>query len=332
MLKINLKDWISYLLRIQNEYKIFAPFRRGEYIDFNIVENNFSEIVYNSAKTLLPLKHFFFPLKENVTSPVEEKSKVLIIGAKNCDLAGLQLLDNIFLNDGLFDEYYKNRRDNTIIIGTDCYQIDENCHCMAYGLNPYPEKLCDIVLNRLNDKIIFESFSEKGKNFIDDMRNSNIPISEAEEEKKEIDNIRSEVKKKFLRKIRRLPDQLKTAQFITKSSESIWKKYSEKCVSCGACVICCPTCHCFILIDTPKFDTIEKIRLHDACQYPGFAKVAAGVDPLEKHSERFKNRYECKFIRRPEKFNVTACTGCGRCIEVCIGKINKNEVIMDIAR
>jgi ferredoxin len=27
-----------------------------------------------------------------------------------------------------------------------------------------------------------------------------------------------------------------------------------------------------------------------------------------------------------------ACTGCGRCIEACIGKINKNELFMELTQ
>ena len=32
----------------------------------------------------------------------------------------------------------------------------------------------------------------------------------------------------------------------------------------------------------------------------------------------------------PEKFSSLACTGCGRCIDACIGKINKNEIFMEL--
>ena len=59
--------------------------------------------------------------------------------------------------------------------------------------------------------------------------------------------------------------------------------------------------------------------------------MAAGEDPLKQLSVRFSNRYMCKFVWKPDRFKVNACTGCGRCIEACIGKINKNEVMEDMA-
>jgi len=69
----------------------------------------------------------------------------------------------------------------------------------------------------------------------------------------------------------------------------------------------------------------------DACQYPGFERVAGGEDALHDISIRFRNRYMCKYVWKPEKYKSLACTGCGRCIEACIGKINKNELFTELA-
>jgi ferredoxin len=70
----------------------------------------------------------------------------------------------------------------------------------------------------------------------------------------------------------------------------------------------------------------------DACQYPGFERVAGGEDALDELHNRFMHRYMCKFVWKPMKFSGRACTGCGRCIDACIGKISKNKVIMELAK
>jgi len=124
-----------------------------------------------------------------------------------------------------------------------------------------------------------------------------------------------------------MPGTEKTGTKIRESGKEIWKKYSSKCVSCGACSAICPTCTCFLLIDRPGF---EKVKQLDTCQYPAFERVAGGEDPLKELSIRFKNRYMCKYVWKPERLNAIACTGCGRCIEACISKINKNELIMEL--
>ena len=51
----------------------------------------------------------------------------------------------------------------------------------------------------------------------------------------------------------------------------------------------CPTCTCFLLIDKPGF---EKVKQMDACQYPGFERVAGGEDALfELHNQIQKQVY-----------------------------------------
>jgi ferredoxin len=324
--KINLNEWNDYLNKIKNLYNIIAPIKEDK-IDFKVVKDDFDKIIYNSFRTILPLKSFFFPVKEDVTGDFKDQ-RFLILGAKSCDLVALEFLDKIFLEPEFEDFYYKNRREKSIIVGSDCYEISESCHCLAYGINPYPEKLCDVILNKIDEKIILNDVTEKGRNFIEEVTKSIHNIEEVKpDDELNIRKKRGIATNRLKLKIRLIPDQKKTAILIKNSDEKVWQEYSKKCVSCGACVIACPSCHCFILLDIPNPEKIIKIRSYDACQYPGFERVAAGIDPLEKHWVRFKNRYECKFIRRVEKYNLVVCTGCGRCSEVCIGKIDKNEVI-----
>jgi ferredoxin len=126
-----------------------------------------------------------------------------------------------------------------------------------------------------------------------------------------------------------LPDEIASRRGIEIENVELWKKHASTCVSCGACSFICPTCHCFLLIDKENF---EKVKNWDVCQFPSFAKVAAGEDPLKKLYDRLKYRYLCKFIYKPDMFKAIACTGCGRCTDTCIGKINKNEVIKEACK
>jgi ferredoxin len=126
-----------------------------------------------------------------------------------------------------------------------------------------------------------------------------------------------------------LPGYKMTGKLVLDARADIWEKYSSRCVSCGACITICPTCSCFLLIDKPGF---EKVKQMDGCQYPGFERVAGGEDVLFELHNRFRNRYMCKYAWKPIKFSSPACTGCGRCIEACIGQINKNEIFMELAK
>jgi len=79
------------------------------------------------------------------------------------------------------------------------------------------------------------------------------------------------------------------------------------------------------LLFADRSSGFEKVRQLDSCQFPGFERIAAGEDPLRKKPARFRNRYLCKYVWKHERFNAQACTGCGRCIECCLGNINKNR-------
>jgi len=70
----------------------------------------------------------------------------------------------------------------------------------------------------------------------------------------------------------------------------------------------------------------------DTCQYPGFERVAGGEDALSELHNRFRNRFMCKYVWKPLKFSSLACTGCGRCIDACIGRISKNEIFMELVK
>lgn len=325
--RIDKQEWNKVLLSILNDTTIYAPFQKNSAIDYAIVDSsNIESIIYNIPKPVSPLKLFFSPVKQNVVTDDNNKRRI-IMGIPACDLAALELLDAVYLEANIEDLKYKTNRDNTLLIGADCYSYQENCHCVTYGINPYPENNCDIVLSEIDSNIFISIKSNKGEQFIKNTAVLNELTQSDQSDTEPIKLKRLYIKDELNKKYKNLPGNEESKQLIKNSETWLWKNHSSKCVSCGACAAICPTCTCFLLIDRPEF---EKIRQLDTCQYPGFEKIAAGEDPLKELSTRFKNRYLCKYVWKPERYKKIACTGCGRCIEACIGKINKNEVIKEL--
>ncbi len=321
------EQWEKWIGENLDDFDFFAPIKKWDHIDFEkITQDNFSKIIYNKPRPVSPLKSFFLPIKQNLTRPSEQKPKI-IIGVPACDLKGIELLDQIYMDDRYPDTVYRSRRDNAILIGTGCHEILENCHCTSSGINPYPESVQDITLASIADRIVLQPHTEKGEKLIEDIL-SGLESKQADTNiLEEIKKIRAGVTNELKEINDTLPGYDETGELITESDREIWAKYAGDCVSCGACATSCPTCSCFLLIDRPGF---EKVRSIDACQFPGFERVAAGEDPLGKLADRFRNRYLCKYVWKPERFQAIACTGCGRCIDACIGKINKNELIREL--
>ncbi len=327
-LSIKKEEWDKVVEQLLLSYTIFAAAENEFGIDYELVNpDNIGRISYNKAKPATSLKTFFLPVRENVTSDPSLKLQRVIIGAPNCDLQGLKLLDEIYLDKDFNDIFYREKRENTILISHDCFEKQEHCHCTTYGIKPWSDAVSDLAAIRSGDLIILRVITHKGQEFLNQF--SQIRSLMDEKIISEIDNSHKEAESLLALANKGLPDYRSTGILVKNAGNDIWKKYSAPCVSCGACTTICPTCTCFLLIDKPGF---EKIKQMDACQYPGFQRVAGGEDTLHELPDRFRNRYMCKYVWKPEKFSSIACTGCGRCIEACIGKINKNELFLELAK
>jgi sulfhydrogenase subunit beta (sulfur reductase) len=324
---ISFSNWHAFLQKISCEVDVFVPVERGVHIEYALFDPVTLTIRYNKPLPVTPVKTFFLPVKENVILGLNNHRKRMIVGIPACDLKGLELLDEIYLDEAYPDPFYKRNRENTILIGTDCLEISQNCHCTSYGVDPTPAVHADANLIALNGLIMIMAKSSKGKDLIHELRQEYPDARPDGSFLEETEKRRSRVREQLQQQNKRLPDYATTGELIKNSDGSFWLKQADTCVSCGACAAICPTCSCFLLIDRPGFD---KVRQLDSCQYPGFEKIAAGEDPLQKKHVRFRNRYMCKYVWKPEKFSAQACTGCGRCIDCCIGNINKNKIFTEM--
>jgi len=324
---IGKEKWDKAIERLLSSHTIFATVSNDFGQDYELIKSaDIARITYNKPKPATSLKSIFLPVKENVSAEKTDIRPWIIIGAPNCDIEGLSILDEIYLDKDFTDTFYKKRRENTLLISSDCFGILDHCHCLSYNIKPYSVNKCDLAIINLNGKIIFRIVTKKGEDFL-----KTIPEVTTCDDKNILDTIEKEhqtTEALLTESNKGLPDYEKTGKIVAGAGREIWEKYSLRCVSCGACATICPTCTCFLLIDKPGF---EKVKQMDACQYPGFEKVAGGEDALFELPDRFRNRYMCKYVWKPVKFNSLACTGCGRCIEACIGKINKNELFMELS-
>jgi ferredoxin len=58
--------------------------------------------------------------------------------------------------------------------------------------------------------------------------------------------------------------------------------------------------------------------------------VAGGVNPRKKLLERLRNRFIKKFYFFPTLIGTFGCTGCGRCVEACLGNIDIRKVLREL--
>jgi ferredoxin len=288
------------------------------------------DFVIDSYRTVDPLRTLFYYPRERVLPARMIVEKRLVVGAKACDLQALKVLDKALNNADFIDPLYEQWRKNTTIISVDCNEIAPTCHCNLVGGKPYVEEDYDLNLTKIDAEFYdLEVASAKGQILLELLQKELKINRSSEEDSRAVRETRRSVEKKLhlQNKDYERGDEYK---YLRKADLTKWVEEAAHCCGCGGCTNICPTCYCMILNDESAGDTFIKERSADSCQVHGYARVAGGASPRPKMFERFRNRYLCKFDYMVYNFGVLGCTGCGRCSEVCAGKIEFREVVKRI--
>ncbi len=324
-------DWRGFLGQLSSEYKLIAPFEGIAGLEYGqLTQENLEAIVYPELRLTQPVKSFVYSPCQSLGEPVRQRT--VILGVKACGLRALSVLDRVFLESDPVDPFYKAQRENTIIISGDCTLPGETCFCSLFGESPFPENGFDINLSFIDYGVLAEA-DERGRELLERYNVSTLPAQESQL------NARGTKREASVKRLREINKDFSFGGNITEALKTryespVWDEFSKDCVGCGACTNICPSCHCFLLseqIPEPAI-RLEKVRTWDSCQYTGFARVAGGANPRGKLSERFRNRFYCKLEHKPESFDIFACTGCGRCIDACQGKIDIRETLTEVVR
>ncbi|MFH1641142.1 MAG: 4Fe-4S dicluster domain-containing protein [Candidatus Omnitrophota bacterium] len=334
----------TFLSVLKKSYAVFSPVAREQNFtretDYGYEELTGGEpLVFNPYRAVEPIKTFFTHPQEELAEyfhtdkTVQDVAKTAIVGAKGCDIAAHKVQDFVFLEGVEVDSLYRARRENTLFISSDCTSFKSVCHCLAWDILPYPVEGFDLNLSPLNEGYVVEIGSKKGEEFIKQYKEyfalaKDVQIA-ARRAKRE--SLVERLKKHLL--AQNLVSK-NTVQKLVKEGYSLvtWKEFMLTCVECGGCNLICDTCHCFLLADIKKDHQNKKLRLWDSCLYANYARVAGGANPLKTRAQRLRNRFMKKFDFFVDNMKMPACCGCGRCIEVCPGKIDIREVLKDLAK
>jgi len=327
----NLECLIKELLKDNTVYAPFPSVYNKNTFNFSKVnDDNLSQIIVNKYRAVGSPKQFIFTLVETVSKYFGQKDyditpkPLVILGVKACDLSALEVSSRVFLEGDFEDSFYKKRKENTLIISTDCTDTTEYCFCTLVDGKPYAGKGFDLNLSQLEDGYAVDTGSEKGEALVAQLKNyftnlSMVGREKQEQNRKETENQVKEINAEYTFKT--------SLNEIHKKSldTNVWKEITKPCVECSACNRVCPSCTCFLLLDQGKAENLERLKVWDNCLQSAYTRVAGGANPREKLSQRLENRYNCKFNYSHERLGRYTCVGCGRCIECCMGKIDMRK-------
>jgi NAD-dependent dihydropyrimidine dehydrogenase PreA subunit len=287
---------------------------------------NFSKI-----RTAENVKHFFFPSRHTVaTFPRDEKKsygEALLFGVKNCDLRGIDVYDRVFAKWEPLDAFYREQRDNILVISADCPEPEASCFCNIVGLNPYGEGICDMNFTQVSKGLFFEVFTKKGEELLAAHREQFTDIGDTDERE------RAAIRKEAIRQLYKINDKTLKENLpkrVMLADKARIRNARDECVECHACLHGCPTCYCFLLSDYKKGQDVERVRQWDACYYAAYARVGGGANRRSRFDERFWNRFQCKFNYFTQYESIYACSGCGRCLLGCSAKIDIREILWNV--
>ncbi|MDI6916632.1 MAG: 4Fe-4S dicluster domain-containing protein [Thermoplasmatales archaeon] len=319
--KIKKENIVKIVEKLMKDYDVVAPVRNEKRFVFEKIKNP-EKIVLDYDSTILPPKKFLLPSPEimirfdndKITIP-ENNKKTIFFGIHPCDMNAINLLDKVEY-DEYKDDYYIKKRENSVFVCVDCTKANEYCFCESMGSDK-PEGY-DVLLTDIGDYYFVETGSRKGEELVENGFFENVDKNEKIERKKNckrkmnIENFDKILKQKF--------------------DDKIWEQLGDKCLGCGSCSFVCPTCYCYSVKDIVDLSLKkgERRRVWDSCLLVDFAKVAGGHNFREKRSARVKQRMYHKELYFFEKYNYSACVGCGRCIRECPVGIDVTDVISKI--
>ncbi len=338
--KTNIKDWLENLLK---QYQLFGPKLKESVLsttsqisEFFIFEEIYdpSDLRLDYPTSILPPIKVFFPNDETllsynihdlhqIKSNIQPKKSKVMMGVHPCDIHSIQLMDKIFSKDPK-DEYYLSRREDTYIIGLNCFSpCSERTLC--YDKRTYrADSGFDILLWEDKSTYIIEVKSNKGKELIENQSYFNSYKNNFLTFQKDFyDHQSKSFTKHLVLDINNLKESL-----IDVYNSKIWQDLGEKCLSCGSCNIVCPTCYCFDTYDDINLELNEGVRCRkwDSCQNEVFACVGSGENFRERSSQRNRHRIFKKEVYVLDNYGESGCVGCGRCNTSCIANISLIDI------
>jgi sulfite reductase subunit B len=299
--------------------------RHGKYVYDRIT--SFEELCLDYDVTVMPPTKYLLPAKETLlkfkvgdgtrVSPVTEAIPRAIIGVHPYDIKAIELLDKAFLATNP-DPNYNARRQNTIIIAVDCLNPSPKSFAPSMGTH-LTETGFDLLLTDIGIDYVVTVGSEKGADLLAKYAEVREPTSDDIAKQKAV---RDEALAKYKLSLdvprERLPKLLGESY-----DDPYWESRSKTCLSCGSCVMVCPTCFCFDVSDEVSLNLKEgeRFRNWDGCMLVDFAKVATGENFRHDKASRLRHRMYRKGKYIVERYGRVGCVGCGRCAIACLAEI-----------
>jgi sulfhydrogenase subunit beta (sulfur reductase) len=248
------------------------------------------------------------------TEPVPPSGPMAIIGARPCELAGLDVLDRVLRTGTVPDPRYLARRDGAFIVTAECGTPADTCFCTSMGTGPHAEGGFDLALAELSDgdghRFVVRVGTDLGAEVL-----ARVPTSEATAPDLGARQAMLEAAERAM--TRKLPTDGLAALLARNLEHPQWDDVADRCLACGNCTLVCPTCFCSDVRDTTSLSgEVTRQRSWSSCFDLDHSYLHGGpVRPST--SSRYRQWLTHKLSTWWDQFGTSGCIGCGRCIAWC---------------
>jgi sulfhydrogenase subunit beta (sulfur reductase) len=329
--------------RVKNESLVYAPIEqigdlpRGYVTEqeagrFRLIHTGGARY-FDAIPGAQSWKQFLFPPKTELfalrktkdhweASSSETKAPAYaLIGVRACELAAIQIQDNIFMRSDFSDPIYRARRERVFILTVDCMYPAGTCFCASMGTGPRAKAGFDLSLTELEDVFLLNIGSEVARDLLDGIPSQPASAFLLRNAEQGLERAASQMGRKL--DTSHLPDLI-----LNNLDHPHWQEVAARCLSCANCTQVCPTCFCWDAVDEMSLDGKEtrRTRVWDSCFNPGYSYQAGGNTRPTIRS-RYRQWLSHKLGTWKEQYGTLGCVGCGRCITWCPAEIDLTQEI-----
>ena len=171
-----------------------------------------------------------------------EAQPTVVFACRPCDALGYAVLDRPYLKGPYADPYYKARREQLTVITLTCPSGCSTCFCHWVGGGPTSPEGSDVLMTEIPEGYVLQGMTPRGEELLaaSSLEDGAPLFSKAEA-----------ARKSAWASLKQAPDLKAAPEKVAArfTDTDFWQRWTNHCLSCGACTYFCPTCYCFTITD-----------------------------------------------------------------------------------